>query len=270
MKKNLIITGHDLGLAAAVNDGYRYALTKLPRLFSELSIIPNAPHSEEAVKIAKESGISTNLCFSFTSSMLRSLSDAKSLIDKNGVMKRAATQTWDFSVIDSFAESDVEKEVDAQYQWYLNHFGHKPSALVTQKGEHGDPKILAPLIALAKREKLPMRSPFWQWKANYGAQSLAQSEGIKTTGAVFIAIKDWQGKFGVDLETELETLITDAQKAPGVVELLIFTGFCDKDLMAATSVSWQRGQILNILKRKYYLIERLYEEFNVITYHDLA
>lgn len=270
MKKRLIITGHDFGLSSSINAGYSYALTKLPKVFSELSLLPNSKYSEAAAKIAKKSGISTNLSISFVAHHLYSLSKGPSLMDQNGFLKRADNvNLWDFSVIDSFTPEDIEQEIAAQYQWFLDTMGHKPSALVTQKGEHGDPKILEPMIKLAKKEGLPMRAPLWQWQANYGAQSLVESEGIKSTSQFLVCFKDWKAGGGFDPEKELDTIIEKIKAVDGVSEIAFLAGFCDAELLDMTSVSWQRGQILAILKRKYHIIERLYSEFDVITYSDL-
>lgn len=270
MKKKLIITGHDLGLSKSINDGYEYAIKKLPKSFSELSILPNSKYSADAVKIAKDSGISTNLSFSFINHNLFSLSNSPSLTDSTNHLKNVTNfKTWDFSVIDTFTDSDIENEIAAQYQWFLDNFGHKPSALVTQKGEHGDPKILEPLINLAKSENLPMRAPLWKWQTNYGAQSLVESEGIKTTSQFPVCFKDWQNGSGYDLETDIDKIINKINETDGVSEIALLAGFCDQELFDMSSVSWQRGQILNIIKRKYFLIERLYSEFDVITYTDL-
>lgn len=270
MKPKVILTGHDLGHSKAGNAGFAYALTKLPKVFSELSLIPNSLSSEQGAKLAKASGLSTHLAFSFATSSFKALSGPSSLTDTAGYLKPVPNvNTWDFSIIDTFAPSDIQKEIEAQYQWFLDHMGRKPSALVTQKGEHGDPKILEPLIKLAKQENLPMRAPLWNWQANYGAQSLVESEGISTTSQFIVCFKDWQRSSGYDLETDLEQIITKVNSQTGVSELALFCGFCDQELLDMTSVSWQRGQLLNILKRKYHLIERLYREFEIITYSDL-
>ncbi len=270
MKKQLIITGHDLGLSSSINAGYDYALTSLPKVFSELSLLPNSKYSEEGAKIAKRSGLSTNLSLSFVNHNLYSLSKSPSLMDQNGFLKNANNvNVWDFSVIDTFREEDIEAEIKAQYDWFLKHMGKKPSALMTQKGEHGDPKILEPLMRLAKSENLPMRAPLWNWQANYGAQSLVESEGIKTTSQFLVSFKDWKAGGGLDPETEMEEIIKKINQVKGVSEIAFLAGFCDQELLDMTSVSWQRGQILAILKRKYHLIERLYQEFEIISYQDL-
>jgi len=271
MKPQVILTGHDLGHSQAVNIGFEYALTKLPKVFSELSLLPNSPYSVDGAKIAKESSISTHLSFCFTTSRFKALTGISSLTDSQGYLHSVPNvDTWDFSVIDTFDPVDITKEIEAQYEWFLKHVGKKPSALVTQKGEHGDPKILEPLIKLAKAENLPMRAPLWNWQANYGAQSLVESEGIKTTSQFLVCFKDWQKSSGYDLELDFERIVSKVKAHQGVSELALFCGFCDQELFDTTSVSWQRGQLLNILKRKYYLIERLYDEFEIITYADLT
>lgn len=270
MKKQIIITGHDLGYSNSVNAGFAYILTQQRKLFSELSILPNSVYSQDAVAIAKNSQLSTNLAFCLVNTKMFSLSGGKSLLGKGKYLKDVQNiKTWDFSVIDSFTDEDVEKEIKAQYDWYLSNFGHKPSALVTQKGEHGDPKILEPMIRLAKKEKLPMRAPWWKWQTNYGAQSLVEFEGIKTTSQIIVGFKDWQNLEGWDLEYDLEKMIAHIHSVKGVSEIAFLPGFCDQVLFDMTSLSWQRGRIIAILERKYHLIERLYNEFEVVTYQDL-
>lgn len=270
MKKRIIITGHDLGYSSSVNSGFDYILTQQPKLFSELSILPNSLSSQDAVRIAKSSQIPTNLSFCLINSKMFSLSGGKTLLGAGQHLKDVQNiKTWDFSVIDSFSPDDIEKEIIAQYQWYLDNFGHKPSALVTQKGEHGDPKILEPMIRLAKKENLPMRAPWWKWQTNYGAQSLVEFEGIKTTSQIFVCFKDWQNLAGWDLEHDLDQMIKKINESSGVSELAFLPGFCDQELFDITSLSWQRGQTIAILERKYHLIQRLYDEFDVISYHDL-
>jgi len=270
MKRQIILTGHDLGFSKSVNDGYDYATKKLPKSFSELSILPNSKYSLDAVKIAKDSGLSVNLSIGLINRHLFSLSKSPSLTDSSNHFNSVNNyKSWDFSIIDSFADDDIEKEIKAQYQWFLDNFGHKPSALVTQKGEHGDPKILEPLIRLAKSENLPMRAPLWKWQTNYGAQSLVESEGIKTTSQFLVSFKDWQNGSGYDLETDIDKIIDKINEVDGISEIALLAGFCDQELLDMTSVSWQRSQILNIIKRKYHIIERLYQEFDVITYGDI-
>lgn len=270
MKKRVIITGHDLGYSASVNSGFEYILNQKSKLFSELSILPNSSYSQDAVRIAKNSKLPTNLAFCLVNKKMFSLSGAETLLGEGKHLKDVQNiKSWDFSVIDSFSPIDIENELNAQYQWYLDNFGHKPSALVTQKGEHGDPKILEPMIRLAKQENLPMRAPWWKWQTNYGAQSLVEFEGIKTTSQIIVGFKDWQNLKGWDLEYDLEKMIRHINSARGVSEIAFLPGFCDRELFNMTSLSWQRGRIIAIFERKYHLIERLYQEFDVISYHDL-
>jgi len=270
MKKKIIITGHDLGYSKAVNEGYDYVLNHKHKVYSEISILPNSKYSNDAVDIVKAKDVSVNLAISLINSKLYSLSNSHSLISRDGLLKDVQNiKTWDFSVIDTFKDKDIETEISAQYEWFIKKFGHKPSALVTQKGEHGDPKILEPMIKLAKGENLPLRAPWWKWRTNYGAQALVEFEGIKTTGQVFVCFKDWQNLSGYDLEHDLDKIIEQIQKSEGVSEIIIFAGFCDRELIDMTSLSWERGQLIAILERKYHIIERLYKEFHVITYQDL-
>lgn len=270
MKKSIIITGHDMGYSRSINAGYQYIFKNFPPVFSEISILPNAKYSQEAVNIAKESKISVNLAFSLVNAKLKCLSGAKSLLGKGQYLKDIPNvSTWDFSVIDSFEDKDIEAEIDAQYQWFLENFGHKPSAIVSQKGEHGDPKVLEPMIKLAAKEKIPMRAPWWRWKANYGAQSLVESEGIKSTSHIFVMFKDWENWSGYDLEEDIEKLVKEINSSTGVAEVLFLPGFCDPELFDMTSISWQRGQLISVLHNKYYLLERLYKEFQVITFKGL-
>ena len=64
---------------------------------------------------------------------------------------KAETLAWDFSCIDKYSEEEIRREIDAQWDWFVKS-GQKPSGLVSQKGEHGDPKILLPFIEKAKKK----------------------------------------------------------------------------------------------------------------------
>ncbi|MCC7303918.1 ChbG/HpnK family deacetylase [bacterium] len=269
MKNKLIITGHDLGFYKTINEGFAYLLTKLPKTLSEISLLPNGLASEDAIALVRKQDIPVNLSFCLTNSKFKALSGVSSLTDAQGNLRNADTKTWNFSVVESFNSADIERELGAQYEWFVDRMGRKPSALVAQKGEYGDPKILEPFVKLAKQENLPARAPLWNWKANYGAQSFVEAEGIKTTQSIFMGMRDWRGEFGYDLETELDKLIVDIKKTTGVAELLLFIGFSDAAMFNMSSISWQRGQILNIVKRKYSIIERLYEEFDIVGYKDI-
>lgn len=264
MKKQLIITGHDLGFSESVNEGFEYIRASGKKVFSELSLLPNGFASNTAVDIAKSFELPVNLCFCLTNSKFKALTGPSSLTTEDGYLKNADTKNWDFSVIDAFDPVDIEKELIAQYEWFVTNMGRKPSALVAQKGEYGDPKVLEPFVTLAKKENLPVRAPWWRWKTNYGAQSFVEAEGITTTQGIFMGIKDWRGRLGYDLEVDLEQLLHDIDSNEGVSELILFVGFCSKEMFAMSSVSWQRGQILNIVKRKYHIIERLFDEFDII------
>ena len=101
-KRRVIITGHDLGFSKSINEGFDYVLKKLPKVFSELSILPNSKYSDDAVIIAKDSGIPCNLCFCLTNSKLISLSKSPSLTNTNGLMYNADTKNWDFSIVPSW------------------------------------------------------------------------------------------------------------------------------------------------------------------------
>lgn len=268
MKKKLIITAHDVGISHSMNTGIIYALNHPDNIFTELSLLPNAPGSKEAAHMLRKVTIPINLCCVFTK-FRPILKTHKTLTDKQGVFLKANTDTWDFSCIDSYADNEIKKELDAQWNWFIDNVGKKPSALTTQKGEHGDPKILLPFVEKAKKENVPIRAPYWKWQSNYAAHSFVNEEGVKHTDNIIIGISDWRGRFGMDIETDIDKIIETIEKKNGITELFIFCGFVDEELFNMTSVSWQRGQYLHILNYKPEILRTIKKRFDLISYKDL-
>lgn len=270
MKNKLIFTIHDFGLTQSVNDGIYYALNhRNGDIITQLSLLPNTSGSLDAARFARENtDIPVNLCFALTTSSPIS-KEVPSLIDNSGKFLKVNTKTWDFSILDKYNEDDIAKELEAQYNWFVHNIGRKPVSLTTQKNEHGDPKVLKHFVDIAKREGLPIQIPLWKWKSNYGAKAYADSFGVTMTDNVYVGIKDWNGKFGYDLEKDIDLLISDTSKNTGVNELIAFCGFIDKELFDSTSVSWQRGQIFNVLNNDAQ-VQKIRDNFDLISYKSLV
>lgn len=268
MKTKLITTIHDFGLTHSVNEGIFYALkNKNADIITNLSILPNTSGSLEAATFLKDNpNISATLCFALTTG--RPISqNVSSMIDDDGNFLRANTKVWDFSIIDKYSDEDIRTELEAQYKWFLDNVGRRPDGITTQKNEHGDPKVLKPFLEIAKREDLVIQVPLWKWSSNYAARSYAQSMKITSTSNAVVGVYDWKGRFGYDLENDLDRLILDLSKVDGVSELILFCGFVDKELFDISSVSWQRGQIFNVLNNDS-LCQKIRESFDLVSYRD--
>jgi len=270
--KKLIITAHDFGLLHSINLGTIYALQNKCNFFSQLSLVVNG-RNESSVEAAKfiraNPQISCLLDLSF-SELKPLVSGHKTLIDKSGNLKRVYTENWDFNSINDYDSQEIIKEMDAQYDWYIEHVGRKPDGLTSRKNVHGDPKILIPVVDLAKRENLPIRSPLWKWETNYSAQSFVIEEGIKCPTKTFIVCPDWNGHKSYDLITDFDQLIRDINNTSGDVhEILTFAGFVDEELIRFSSLNWQRGQILDIMKKKPEILQKLRDNFEIISFKDL-
>ncbi len=269
MKKGrIIVTAHDVGLSHSVNIGVKYAISQKENIFTELSLLLNAPGSNEAAKIFKNYNIPINLCLVF-SKFKPLFKNAKTLITSNGNLKKVDVETWDFSCIDDFDPKELENEINAQWDLFIKHVGRKPSALVSQKSEHGDPKILIPFVKKAKKENVPIRTPYWKWKRNYAAESYVVEQGLKSVNNIIICCRDWKGRFGKDLEEDLEEIKKTVCKNKGPTEILLFCGFVDEETYKLSSLTWQRGQYLNILKYNPSILLNLKEEFELISYADI-
>ncbi|MBU1110346.1 ChbG/HpnK family deacetylase [Patescibacteria group bacterium] len=265
--KKLIIVAHDYGLCGSVNQGIEYVLEHKNNIISDVSLLVNAPGSNAAVEYIKKNNISACLNLNLTTFMPISKNTA-SLVDDKGYFKKVDISTWDFSAIDSFKDKEVENEINAQYRWFVEKVGRKPSAILSRKNETGDPKILLPMVELAQKEKLPVRAPVWGWKENYGAQSFVEQSGVKLTNHVFIGLKDWKGRFGYDPVRDLASLIKDINKKEGISELLFFAGFVDKELFSLSTINWQRGQFVQLIA-KGNLTKEIKSNFQLISYSDL-
>ena len=267
MKKKLIITAHDFGYFDSINRGIIYSLKHKNNIITELSLLANTPGSLEAAKFSRSTKISVSLNTNFTSQKPLSRG-VPSLVGKDGNFLKVDTKTWDFSVIDRFNEKDVTRELDAQWDWFTENVGRKPSAILSKKNEYVDPKILMPVVSKAKKEGVPIRVPVWMWKENYGAQSYVEQEGVKSTQNIFLGLKEWKGKFGYDLIEDIDQLIADIKTKEGVSELLVFPGFVDKELMDKSTLNWQRGQFLQVLDNNE-VISKIKDNFELISFRDL-
>jgi len=268
-KKKLIVTAHDFGLTNSVNQGIFDSFLFSNNIITNLSLLVTTPGFKTASEYAKKHPeISADLSISLTRNK-PCLKNHKTLVDKSGYLKRANTAKWDFSIIDSYDETEIEAEIYAQYECFIKAVGRKPDALTTQRSEHGDPKILVPLVNLALKENLPIRTPAWAWFTNYGARQYVEDMGVKTTDIVAVGVKDWKGKNGFDLETDMDKLIEHLNTAQNIAELLVFVGYMDKELYEYSSVNWIRAQYLNILKRKPHGLDRLKSEFELIGYKNV-
>lgn len=264
----LIVVAHDFGMTHAVNEGILYALKQKDNIITELSLLVNAPGSEEAAELCKKLDVSVSLNLNLCS--LKPISKGlKTMIDSSGNFLKPNLSTWDFSIFDKEDELEIEREINAQWDWFVRHVEKKPSAILSRKSEHGDPKVLFPIIRRAKKEGVALRSPVWKWKENYGAQSYVEQEGVRVSNNMFVGILDWKGRFGYDLENDLDKLIRDVNNQKGVSELLVFAGFVDKETFNASSVNWQRGQYIQLAK-KGFVQRKLRSNFDLVSYKDLS
>ncbi len=268
MKQQLIVTAHDFGLCASVNDGTRYILEHKNNIVTELALLVNAPGSQEAALMAKEMDISVSLCLNLTT--FRPIAKkVPSLVDAEGNFLGVDVETWDFHVIDQYRKEDILKEIDAQVEWFIKHVGRKPSALLSRKNEHGDPKILIPFVEKAKSLGIPVRTPVWKWKENYGAQSYVVQEGVSSSSSVFLAYLSWKGPNAYDLEKEVDRFVEEVSKRKGTSELLVLMGFVDEELFQLSSINWQRAQIFSILDRDD-VIDKIRLNFDLVSYRSLS
>lgn len=265
--KKLIVTAHDYGLCNSVNRGIEYTLQHENNIIQEVSLLPNAPCSDDAAKYIKENNIEASLCINLTTFKPLS-SDVDTLTDSAGNFKSVDISTWNFSIIDTFDEEEVSKEINAQYDWFVKSTGKKPNSLHSRKNEIGDPKVLIPTVALASKENIAMRTPIWEWAANYGAQSYVTQSGVHSSKGVFTGLKDWKGRWGYNLETELQKLVEDINAESEISELLLFPGFVGKDLINISSVNWQRGQIVQLI-HKGDIVKRIKSNFELVSFKDL-
>ena len=268
MKPKVIFTAHDFGLCSSVNKGIEYCIKQDNSIISELSLLPNAPGSAEAAQMAKNEEISVSLNVNLTTFSPIS-KEVPSLIDVNGRFKKVNTKVWDFSSIDSFTEEDVRKELGAQWDWFVENVGRKPTAMLARKNEHGDPRILIPFVEKAKKEGIPIRTPSWKWLTNYGAQSYVKQEGVKQADFTEIGVKDWFGEGGFDLVEDFDKLLELLKSRGGITEILLFIGFVDKELFDISIVNWQRGQFVSLVVNKHSILSKLEKTFDIISYEEL-
>ena len=72
------------------------------------------------------------------------------------------------------------------------------------------------------------------------------------------------------MEEDTEQVIDTIKKSLGVTEILVLTGFVDQELVKMSSVSWQRGEYLNLLVRRPKILEQFRTSFDFISYQELG
>lgn len=159
--------------------------------------------------------------------------------------------------------------MDAQWRWFNKQMNRKPSALLNRKNEFADPLLLEIFVNKARKENVPIRTPVWSWQANYAAQSYVHQSGVKSTNNVYVGLLDWKGRFGYDLEQDIDKLISDINNSKGEInELLVFPGFVDRELFSQSSLNWQRGQFLKIIQQGK-LTTALKKNFEIISFKNI-
>lgn len=126
-----------------------------------------------------------------------------------------------------------------------------------------------PITDLAKREGIPVRSPVWQWKSNYGAQSHVEAQGVRSTQEVVPMLRDWKAGdvFGFDFKEDFDRyleIITSSTSA----EMIFFPGFVNQELFELSTLNWERGVFFNYIDNDA-LIDKFRNSVDLVRYDEL-
>ncbi len=240
--KNIIFTADDFGWTKGVNEGIVLGYDHGP--VSEISMAVNAPEIEHALSLISGKKYNIGIHLNLTKFKPISKYNISSLIDKKGNFKKIKTVDDVYEFLTMAKKSEIEKEIYAQFDYFKEIVGKRPTHISSHHGIHGDPKILDTVMEIAKEYKIPVRLPIWMSSkngiiSNYAAETLLKRSRIKTTNAIFMNIfNDDLRESPVPLMDEFLKVIDRMPK--GTIEVICHIGFMDKDLLFSSSLNWQR------------------------------
>lgn len=124
MNKRVLVRADDLGYSSGVNYGIADALKG--GIIKSVGVMVNMPETENGLKLIKDEdvclGLHTNIC---VGKPLTNPSEIKSLVGENGEFK--ASKVYRAAKEDFVDLDEVIKEIEAQYQRFVELTGKKPS-----------------------------------------------------------------------------------------------------------------------------------------------
>jgi len=236
--KKLIINADDYGLTNGVSRAILDLLQQ--NAISNTTVMVCIDGVEADCELLKEAKLSHRAGLHFQSTLenhhKKALSDPKkipSLVDETGCFK----ETGD-AIKQMFNAEDIRKEWELQVEKFMDIFGHKPSHLDSHHGVHRVSHIKPVYYELAKKLGVPVRGgkAIGQIDGSaYGVISSAWCEGTWTGQEEPLSVLQEKILAGFNLVNN------------GVVELVCHPGFCDDELVAASSWNTVRENDYKIL-----------------------
>lgn len=151
MKKLLIINADDFGLCKGQNygivDAFRGGVVRSTTAMVTMNAIEHA-----AELSAANPELDVGLHFVLT--LGRPLSDAPSLVGDDGDFNK---EIWDKAINNQIVISEVEKELECQYQKFCEIFGRKPSHIDSHHHVHMIEQIFPTVARFANKKELAIR-----------------------------------------------------------------------------------------------------------------
>ncbi len=236
---DIIINADDFGLTGGIN---RSVVTLLEQnIVSSSSVMIGANNALDGCKLLCAVGLANRVGvhLQVTSSSppyapLKSISlpkDIPTLVDENGYFKSKNSAN-------QINPEEVEVEWEKQIIKTCEVLGEVPSHINTHYHMHLNSELMPIYLKLAAKYNIPVRGGV---KLN---QIDGSSFGVKST---VLCNEEWSGKNN-SLDS-LKQIFLDAKDVvgSGVFELLTHPGFCDDDLMAASSWNTVRENDYNVL-----------------------
>ncbi|MEW9096045.1 MAG: chitin disaccharide deacetylase [Clostridiaceae bacterium] len=249
--KKIIFNADDFGLTSGCNRGIVEAIKN--EVVTSTTLMVNMPKAEEAVKLAKENGI-TSLGIHLTLTCgkpILSEKEVPSLIDDRGIFYRRTKKLCPVMNL-----KEAERELRAQ----INKFLQMGMDLSHMDGHHhihmydGVREIVA---NLAKEYDVPLRS------SNMECKMLYDEMGIKTTD--YFTWDFYGEKATLD---GLKSIIKDLNH--GTIEIMCHPAFLDEELEQISSYSKNRAEELKILTSEELKQWLRGENIELITFKDLG
>jgi predicted glycoside hydrolase/deacetylase ChbG (UPF0249 family) len=151
MKKLLIINADDFGLSRGLNYGIVDAFRNGVVRSTTAMVTMNAIEHAAELSVANPE-LAVGLHFVLT--LGRPLTNAPSLVGDDGELNK---EIWDKAEKNQVVISEVEKELECQYEKFCKVFGRKPSHIDSHHHVHMIEQIFPTVARFANNKELPLR-----------------------------------------------------------------------------------------------------------------
>lgn len=227
--KKLIVVADDFGLTDSVNKGIVKSYKE--GIVTELSLQLYSPGTDNAVQMIKENAIKDVGIHL----LLHNREDTGKSLHRDDYI----------ALFSKISTGELEERAKREFDTFQKMTGKLPTHIIPQYGIHGNLKVLDAICDFAKKHHIPMRIPRTVLIAekldeNYAAEAILRRNKLQTTTHLFGHV------LGSDLGEIKDLFLSELQTVRDgeVAEVYLHPGYVDKELLALSSLRYERGRDL--------------------------